>query len=287
MKEATAATGVKISALDIEEVVSGMPIRSCKPEEVEKIKQEIQKEVEEVLIETDKEGVVIKADSLGSLEALIKLLKENDVPIRRASIGAITKKDIAEAEANYEKDPLKSVILAFNIKAESVKENVKIISSDVIYKIIEDYEKWKKEKELTLQESELDKLIRPCKIKIMGQYIFRQSNPAIVGVDVLAGKLKVGIPLMNSEGKEITKVKQIQEEKETIEEAESGKQVAVSLPGVTVGRQINGDDILYSSIPEEHFKKLKDLKEFLSKEEIEVIKEIAEIKRKNNVVWGV
>ena len=287
VKEVSAATGVKISALDIDEVVSGMPLRSCQKKDLEKVKQELQKEVKEVLIETDKEGIVIKADSLGSLEALIKLLKENNVPIRKASIGNITKKDIAEAESNYEKDHLKSVILAFNIQAKSVKENVKIISSDIIYKIIEDYDKWKKDKLLEMQESQINKLVKPCKIKIMAGYIFRQSNPAIVGTDILAGTIKIGMPLMNSQGKEITEVKSIQADKDKLEKAESGKQVAVSMPNVTVGRQINVNDVLYSSIPEEDFKKLKNLKEFLTKEEIEVIKEIAEIKRKENVVWGV
>jgi translation initiation factor 5B len=287
VKEVSAATGVKISALDIDEVVSGMPLRSCKKENISKVEREIQEEVEEVLIETEEEGIVIKADSLGSLEALVRLLKEQDIQIKRASIGNITKKDIAEAEANYDQDPTKSVILAFNINAETKKTHVKIISSDVIYKIIEDYDKWKKAKLCELQECQIDKLIRPCKIKLMGQYVFRQSNPAIMGVDILAGTLKLGMPLMDSEGKQITEAKEIQEDKENKEEAEAGKQIALSMPDVTVGRQIKADDILYSSIPEEDFKKLKNLKEFLTKEEIEVIKEIAIIKRKNNVVWGV
>ena len=92
---------------------------------------------------------------------------------------------------------------------------------------------------------------------------------------------------MDSQGKELTEVKEIQADKEKLEKVEPGKQVAVSLPNITVGRQINENDTIYSSIPEEDFKKLKDLKEFLSKEEIEIIKEIAEIKRKDNVVWGV
>lgn len=287
VKEVTAATGVKISALEIDEVVSGMPFRSSKPEDLEKIKQEIQEEVEEVLIETDEDGIIAKADSLGSLEALVRLLKENNIPIRKASIGNITKKDITDAEANYEKDVLLSVILAFNINSETQSEKVKIISSDVIYKLIESYEKWKKEKLCQMQDDKISCLVRPCKIKIMPGYVFRQSNPAICGVDILAGTLKSGMPLMNSEGVEITEVKGIQADKEQLEQAESGKQVAVSMPKITIGRQINENDILYSSISEDHFRKLKELKDLLSKEEISVLKEIAEIKRKNNVVWGV
>ena len=249
--------------------------------------EEIQEEVEEVLIETDNEGVIIKADSLGSLEAMVRLLKEGKIQIRKASIGNITKKDITDAEANYEKDPLQSVILAFNIASDINNEKVKIISSDVIYKIIEEYENWKKNKFNEMQQDKISDLVKPCKIKIMSGYVFRQSNPAICGVDILAGTLASGMPLMNIEGEEITEVKGIQADKEQLEKAESGKQVAVSMPKVTIGRQLNENDILYSSIPESHFRKLKELKDLLSKEEIGVLKEIAEIKRKNNVVWGV
>jgi translation initiation factor 5B len=138
-----------------------------------------------------------------------------------------------------------------------------------------------------MQNEKIADVVRPCKIKIMSGYIFRQSNPAICGVDILAGTLKSGMPLMNAEGIEITEVKGIQADKEQLEKAESGKQVAVSMPSITIGRQVNENDILYSSISESHFRKLKELKDLLSKEEISVLKEIAEIKRKNNVVWGV
>jgi translation initiation factor 5B len=287
IKQAVAATGVKISAQEIEEVVAGMPLRAVSLNNIEEVKIEIQEEVEEVLIETDEEGVILKADTLGSLEALTRILKEGNIQIRKASIGSITKKDFADAEANYEKDPLKAVILAFNTNSDLKSEKVKIISSDIIYKIIEGYEAWKKEKINQMQNDKISTIVRPCKIKIMGEFVFRQSNPAICGVDILAGTLKSGMPLMNSEGIEITEVKGIQADKEKLEQAESGKQVAIAMPKVTIGRQINGNDILYSSISEDHFRKLKELKDLLTKEEISVLREIAEIKRKNNVVWGV
>ena len=104
VNEAHASTGVKILATDIDEVLSGMPIRSCASDEIENVKKEIKEEVEEVLIQTDKEGIVVKADSLGSLEALARLLKEKGIQISKVSVGNITKKDISDAEANYEKD---------------------------------------------------------------------------------------------------------------------------------------------------------------------------------------
>ena len=286
----SAATGIKISAPDIESVVAGMPLRSCMKNEIEKVKQEIKKEVEEVIIETDKEGIVIKADSLGSLEALIKLLKEKNIPVKRASIGSISKKDISDASINYEKDPLNSTILGFNVKLTHdiiAYRNVKVLTNNVIYKLIEDFEKYKEEEKKLLEGREIEFLVRPCKLQILKGYIFRQNNPAVVGADVLEGKIKVDTPLMKKDGKKITEIKSIQENQENINEAEKGKQVAISLPKVTVGRQINEGDILYSAVPEGDFMKLKELKGLLSEEEKSILKEIAGIMRKKNPVWGV
>ncbi|MBW3021795.1 translation initiation factor IF-2 [Candidatus Woesearchaeota archaeon] len=290
VKEAVAATGVKISAPGTEEAVAGMPIKSVDKKDIEKVKEDIQKEVEEVTIETDRIGIIIKADTLGSLEALISLLKEKDIPIRKATIGSISKKDVRDAESNFEKDPMFSVILGFNIDIGAdvtVSEDVKIITNDVIYRLIEDYEKWKDEQTKRLQEKELDKLVMPCKFKVMPGYVFRQNNPAVCGVDILAGKIRTGTPIMNKEGKEITSVKSIQHEKDSLSEVEAGKQVAFSMEHITIGRQVNEGDILYASLPEEDFRKLKELKKLLSKEQIELLKEIAEIKRRNQPVWGI
>ena len=120
----------------------------------------------------------------------------------------------------------------------------------------------------------------------MKNYVFRQSNPAIMGVEITVGKLKVGMPLMK-DGKTITQVKSIQHEKESVNAAEQGKQVALAMEGVMVGRQINEGDILYSAIPEDDFRKLKELKKYLTPAETAVIKEIAVIMRKTSPVWGV
>jgi len=290
VKQVSAATGVKISAPDVDEVVAGMPLRSCNANEAEKVKEELKKEIEEVIIETDKQGIVIKADSLGSLEALLKLLKEKNIEVKKASIGHISKKDISDAQTNFEKDPLQCAILGFNICINldvQVPNNIKVICDNIIYKLIEDFEKWQEQEKKRMEGGEIDLLVRPCKMQIMKGYIFRQNNPAVVGVDILSGNLKVNTPLMKKDGNTITEVKSIQHEQKNIEKAEKGKQVAVSLPKVTVGRQINEGDTLYSAVPEEDFRKLKELKKYLSQEEKEILKEIASIMREKNPVWGI
>ena len=288
VQSVSASTGIKISSPDIENVVAGMPLRACKEEELEKVKEEIQKEVEEVVIETDDKGIIIKADTLGSLEALIKLLKEKNITIRKASVGNISKKDIAEASTIYAEDPLKAVVLGFNVSCDMKEVGlVKIITSDIIYKIIEEFEKWQTEEKARKEKDQLSQLVMPCKLQILKGYVFRQSNPAVSGIEVLAGKLKVGVGLMKDEGKRITFVKSMQSEQENIEEAEKGRQLAISMDNVTIGRQVNEGDMLYSVMPESDFRKLKKLKEHLKPEEIEAIKEIAAIMRKENPTWGI
>ncbi len=284
VNKAEAAANVTLIAPNLENVYSGMPLMVAeKKEDIERLKREVQEQVEEVLIETGKEGIIAKADSLGSLEALVGLLKENNIPIKKASLGEINKKDIAEAET--EKDELNQVIVGFNIK--NVKENVNVITSDVIYEIIEKLEKWREGKKKGREEKKLKSLKRPCKIYLIPNFVFRQSNPAVVGVEVLKGTLKAGIPMMNGIGKKIAEIKSIQDEGKNVEEAGKGKQVAVSFPGVMVGRQIIEGQVLISDLNEEEFRKLKEMKSFLNSEEIELLKEIAESKRKQNPLWGV
>ncbi len=286
-KEIIAATGVKIVAPDTEDVVSGMPLIG-NPKDIEAAKAKVQEEVEQVVLDTVKEGVIIKADSLGSLEALLTLLKEASIPVQKVGIGPITKKDITNAASSAEKNPLNAIILGFNLpQPESLPENVAVLTNLVIYRLIEDYKKWAEEKKKSIELAELDLLVKPCKIELLKGYVFRQSNPAVIGVHVLAGTLKTGTPVMTLEGKELTVVKALQLEQKNIDKAEKGKQVSASFPNIIVGRQVKEGDILISAMPEAHFRKYKQFKQYLTADEKALMKEIAIIRRKNNPVWGI
>lgn len=288
VKQVCAATGVKISAPELDGVMAGMPLRSCSPNEVESVKENLMNEVEDVMIETDNKGIIIKADTIGSLEAMINILKEKKIPIRKATIGNITKKDYTEAESNYEKDPLLSVILGFNVVDEVniSTDHVKVMINDIIYRLVQDYEEWQEEARKAEEAKRLDSLVRPVKFEVLSGCIFRQSNPCILGVEVMVGTLKAGTPVL-SKNRRLSEVKSMQSDNVNIAKAEKGKQVAVSIQNIMAERHVNEGDILYSDIPEEDFVKLKKLTKFLSKEEIGVMKEVAEIKRKDNPMWGV
>ena len=295
VKEVFAATGVKIIAPGLERAIAGMPIRSAaSPEEMESLKIEVQQEVSEIVMESEEcDGVIVKADTIGGLEALRNLLNEKKVMISSASLGDVNKKDLSRLESIKANDEFKAVLLGFNVKLpaeveELVKaKGLKVITHNIIYQIIDDYWKHVENLKREIELKEFSKLVRPCKFAILKGYTFRQNNPAIVGVEIEIGRIKCGDPVMNIEGNKITAVKSMQEGKENVNMAEQGKQLAMSMEGVTVGRQIKEGDFLYADISEEDFKKLKELKKYLTKIEIMVLKEIADIKRKQNPVWGV
>lgn len=293
VKMATAATGIKISAPGIEEATAGMPLVVATKDTLEKTKADVKTEVSEVLIESDKDGIIIKADSLGSVEAMVTLLKEKGLPIRKAMVGNITKKDVSDAHSTFETSPFHAIILGFNVQlspdAETHLESthVKVLTNQVIYRLLEDYEQWIQNEKNRMETAKLGDATRPFKLEMMKGYVFRQSNPAVFGIHVMEGTLKTKVMLMKADGSRLNVVKSIQSEQESVEKAERGMQVAISVDGITVGRQVNEGDVFYSDIDETEFRKLKDMKGLITHAEIEILKEIAEIKRKQNPMWGI
>ena len=270
----SAASGVKISAPNLEKVIAGSPVRFTKNErDVEKAKEDIEKEMKEVEIETENEGVILKADTLGSLEGLIKTLKDLGIPIRKAKVGNVLKADVMESSGM--KKPL---IFAFHVSVlpdaleASKKLGVNIFKSDIIYKLIEDYQNWEKDRKKREETELLDSATHPGRIKILPGYVFRQSKPAIFGVEVLGGMVKPGYKMRKGQ-QIIGEIKELQMEGENVEKAKTGDKVAVSMDGVTVGRQIKEGDTLETVMSERDFEVLKRLKAKLPEDERKLLEE--------------
>ncbi|MBS7604885.1 MAG: translation initiation factor IF-2 [Candidatus Bathyarchaeia archaeon] len=286
--EVSAAAGVKIVAPNLDEAVAGAPIYVVPSEDkINEYVKEVSEEVERIKIFTGGDGVVLKADALGSLEAIAESLSRSNIPIRLADVGDVSKRDVTEALIVKEKEPLYGVVLAFNVKvlpdaAEEAKaHNVPIFWHNVIYHLIDDYLKWMKQEKEARERSELEKLIRPAKIRVLPGFVFRRSKPAIVGIEVLAGQIRPRVPLMTAEGKEIGEILQIQDKGASISYAERGRQVAISIDKPIVGRHFDEGDILYVYVPENHIRILKTkFKDKLSEDEIETLEEIVKIMEK-------
>jgi len=290
VKKVSATAGIRMQLINDKEILPGMPFTIFK-NNLQEIEKEFKKELSP--IKTDKIGIVIKADSLGSLEALITILKQNNINIVNAGIGKITKKDIISAEANLNEDPLNAVILGFNVEEDDeTKEllknsKIKIIKDDIIYKLIETLLKYQKQKSDEIKKQALMKLAPLSKLTILHNYVFRNSNPAVFGIRVEAGKLTHGTALINESGEVIGKVKSIQEENKSIKEAEAGKEIAISIPGIMFDRVLKDTDFLYSDLTEKQFKQFKENKNLLTQSEIQTLQKIAQIKRASKPTWGV
>lgn len=287
VKQVHAACGIKISASNLDFVVPGAPLRVVH-DDLAEIIQEI-KSQSQVKIDLDKSGLYIKADTIGSLEALVKESRDKGIDVRKVEIGSISKHDIMETDAVT--NPLERVIFAFNVKVlpeakeELANTDVIIFNEDVIYTIIEKYDLWLAQKKEELERKRREDYIHPGMIKFLPEYVFRVSHPAVIGVRVLGGRIKVDMKLMNQEGKSIGTIKGLQLDNKSITEALQGAEVAISLEGVTVGRQIKGGDIFFTDIPESDAKKLRQM-DVLNEDEKDVLNKIFDLKRKKNKFWG-
>jgi translation initiation factor 5B len=290
-EKVTAATGLRIQFSERIDVLPGMPFLSYEGDK-EKIKEIFKKELTEN-IKTDKKGIIAKADSLGSLEALLVLLKQSNIPVLKAGIGDINKNDFVNAKANLEIDELDAIILGFNVSVnEDAKEflvedkEIKVLTEEVVYKLIDDLIKYRETKRKEIEKDKLMELATLCRLQILHQYVFRNTNPAIFGVKVEAGRLVPSINFIDEDQEKIGRVKNIQADKNSVNEATEGMEVAISIPGINFERQLKDKKFLYSDIGEKQFRKFKENKDLLTQSEIKILSEIAEMKRKENIEWG-
>ncbi len=286
VEEVRAAAGIKIAAPNLEGAIPGSPVFVITEKNRKEVIKKIREEIGQITFESDEIGLIVKADTLGSLEALVSLLRKRGYPVKKAEIGNVSKRDVMEAYAVRLKDRYLGAIIAFNVdvdeeaEKEAFSRGVSIIKENVIYRILDAYEKWREEEREREKRERLSKLILPGKIQILPGYIFRRSNPAIVGVKVLAGVIKPKYPLMRDDGKVVGEIKSIQKEKRSLEEAKEGEEVAVAISGPMVGRHIFEGDILYVDVPKEHAKELLRLSHLVPHSYIDLLKEITEIKRR-------
>lgn len=290
----TAASGVKIAAPSLELVLPGAPLYSATTEgSIEKFVRIVSEEVESIKISTDVDGVVLKTDTLGSLEAIAASLNRENVPIRLADVGDVSKRDVTEANVVKEHEPMLGTILAFNVKVlpdaeiEASDRGIKIFQDDIIYNLVDSFVEWMQSKSERLAHETMDRLVRPGKIHVLPGYVFRKAKPAVVGVEVLAGRIKPRISLVREDGEDAGGIQQIQDRGKPVSGAAVGMQVAVSLDKPVVGRHIHEDDILYVSIPEAHVKIwMTEFVERLTPEEKSTLEELVEIKRKKSPFWA-
>ena len=295
IEEAPAASGVKIAAPHLEDAVAGAPLVSVSGSmSLEKAVEEVSSELERLRISTDNVGIILKTDTLGSLEALIESLKARGVPVRTADIGDISRRDVMEAASVKFEEPLYGAILAFNVKPlpeaerEAHDQRIPIFRNDIIYNLMDDYTRWMEAEKEAKARKEFDTLVLPGKIEVMDGFIFRRAKPAIFGVKVLKGSISPNVKAINLEGASLGRITQVQDSGQAIQLAEEGKEVAISMPTPIVGRHIKERDVLFVDVPEKHAKLLRvKYSERLTAGALEALRELVEFKRKTDLLWAI
>jgi len=288
VKSVAAAAGVKVVGANLDAAVAGAPVRVARGN-TEAIVEEIAKE-SQVHVETQDEGVLVKADAIGSLEGLAYECKQAGIPIKFARLGPISRRDVIDVATP--RDPLHHAILAFNVPVlpdahTTLLDNpdIKLLQNDVIYRLIEEYSAWREERKRQLEEASRRATAYPAKLLFLPDYVFRASKPAIFGVRVLAGRIRSGQNVMREDGRSLGRVKSIRSGEKTLEEARQGQEVAIAVDGVTVGRQVNGGDVLYVELTEEEARTVRK-KGGLGHDELETLDQLCAIKRKGDPFWG-
>jgi translation initiation factor 5B len=287
--EVRAAAGVRIAADGLDDAVAGAPIIAVwSQQELEGALRAVREEVAEVRIESKREGVIVRADTFGTLESAVLFLKQHEIPARRADVGPPSHKDVVEALLARRKNPAYGAILAFNVRVppeverEAASAGIKVIRGEILYRIVDEYLRWSRGVSSKLIEHALSQLVRPGKIKVLPGYVFRRGNPAIVGVRVLAGTIKPGVALVRGDGREVGRIMQIQSHGRPLGEARAGDEVAISIHGdVIVGRQVREGDELYVHVPDEHVRQwLFQYRQYLRGDELKALDEYLEVRRR-------
>jgi translation initiation factor 5B len=287
-----AASGIKVSAPGLEGAIAGSPVQVVQGN-AEEVVERIRKEMEEINVHLSPEGLIIKADTIGALEALCKELEEKEIAVMRAMVGPVSRHDLIEAETV--KNPYSRVLIAFSTPllpdaADMAKDPsfpVKIFEGRVIYQLVDDYVQWRDELKRRTEQQKFEQIVLPAKIRVLPPCIFRQSNPAVVGVRVLGGTLRTDVNLIHRDGRKVGHLKTMQLNQENIREAQAGAEVAISIQGATVGRQVSVEDDLLVDIPERHVKVLeKEMLPHLPQSTRDVLEEFVTLKRKADPFWG-
>lgn len=290
-----AAAGVKIVAPHVDDVVSGSPLKVINQDNVNEIRDELLSEIETIRIQTNDIGIHVKADTLGSLEALVNILSDMDIPIKAAEIGDVSRRDVINASIMYEEDERYGVVIAFNVnilpsaEEELNDSNISVFQSRVIYQLAEDYQNWVNQAQERKKKLKLNSIIRPSKIRIIPKLVFRHSKPAIAGIEVMSGIIDRGVDLINDKGQYVGTVESMEDNGESVPKASRGSQVAMAINNAVFEKDFEEGDVLYVDMSENNFLTVQtEFENKLLDDEILTMQELQEIKQQSeDEMWGV
>ena len=287
--EAAAAAGLKVVAPNLEGVIAGAPFYGVpQGDDVAPVLERLSGEMESNVALADR-GLVVRADAIGSLEALAYELQEAGAPIMRAAVGDVSRRDVRLAETAPAEQ---RAVLAFGVnvlpdaREALVESEAKLFEADVVYQLVEEYGEWLAELKREQARALREEFPHPGKIEFLEGHTFRTRDPAVFGVRVLAGRIMVGQKVLRADNHVIGRIRSMRSGEQGLKEATQGDEVAIAVTEATVGRQVNEGDILYIEMDERDVVRLRDENVKLTPDEEDVITELQRIKKADSPFWG-
>lgn len=289
-----ASIGVKICGPDLDNALAGSPLFVAYDDEEIEVLEDMQRESFESILSQfvrNDTGVYVMASTVGSLEALVTFIDgvKPPVPIAAVSIGTVHKKDVVRASIMVEKDPKYSVILAFDVgvdadaRLEAEENGVTIFTSDTVYRLVEKFTNYLEELHEQEGEDLKKKIVYPAKLQVL--QCIHESDPVIIGVRVVTGKLRLNAPLVgivkekdHAKMIEFGILASMERDKQPLQVAEAGAEVAIRIargahPVPIYGKQFDTKTILSTKFDRtsidyikeyERDELTKDLKKFIA-----------------------
>lgn len=273
------AMGIKISAPDLDHALAGSALFRCTNErQIEEAKEMIEDDICDILdkyVDKTKEGVIVQASTLGSLEALLEFLKCSKIPVAAVGIGPVHKKDCMKGMksvtgGDHMRHLEYATLLCFDVRVmpdaqKYADENgIKVFTAKIIYHLFDDFTEYKEKCEAERKIAEGTKAVFPCVLEMVKGAVFMAKSPIIIGCQVKEGVLKVGTPLCVPDkniGLRIGTVESMEIQGKPLKEvrAKDG-QFALKLAGdsqITYGRHFDDTNQIVSMITRDSLDALK------------------------------
>lgn len=298
VRQVDAAAGLKITSADLDGVLPGSTLYVASGDSAHKDAQRysemIKSEMKAVFVDDmQTTGVILKCDTIGSLEATTAMLNEAKVPIAKADIGHVNRRDIVQAKAVKEKDRHLGIVLAFNVKVlqdareEAETGHIKIFEDKILYSMIDSYKEWVAQDMANEEDAIFSEITPVAKFTFLKDMSFRNSNPAVFGIRVDVGVLRQKVPFMNEKARRVGTIHQMQLDKKTVASATVGDEVACSVNNITIGRQITEGSTYYTAPTSREAKDLKGrFWHKLGQEEQQTLEEIISMQRQKDPAYG-
>lgn len=95
-----------------------------------------------------------------------------------------------------------ATILAFDVRvtpeaaAFAEQEGIKVFTAEIIYHLFDEFTAYVKACQDARKDKGGDGAIFPCALEVIKEAVFNRKAPIILGVNVVAGQLRVGTPLV-------------------------------------------------------------------------------------------